>query len=219
MNRLKLQEFTEKMSNPPTVQEQLELHNRRHRLELQLEKFEEDAVTFIGESNDADSWMDEVGPEHRQLVLPSLYGRRKCEELGIQKLAEKELILREGQANDTLHQLRIDLGHRSYIYRTQVRHADHSQQRKTRAWDNVHAVDDAVKIHAAIYRTCRKAMVSLAPAPELLDTYKELKREHLTSQTTLIDPSLPGQRNKSLPWFWTIDIPTHAGEDDWMSEC
>jgi hypothetical protein len=216
---LKVQAFAEKMSNPPTVQDQLELANRRNRLDLQLQKFEEDAAMFIGESNDIDSWMDEVGSEHRRLALPSLYGRRKCQELGIEDLAEKELVLRQGQANDALHQLRIDLGHRSYLYRTQVRHADHSQQRKTRAWGNVHSVDDAVKLHAVIYRKCRTGMVALEASPELLDTYQELAREHLTSQTTLIDPSLPGQRNKSLPWFWTIDIPADAEEDDWMSEC
>lgn len=184
-----------------------------------MRKFEEDTATYFAEPNDTDSWMDELGPEHRKLSLPSAYGQQQCHQLGIEKLAEKELVLREGQANDALHQIRIDLGHRSYLYRTQVRHADHSQQRKTRAWDNVHSIDDAVKIHSAIYRKCRTAMVALAASPELLDTYKELRREDLTSQTTLIDPSLSGQRNKSLPWFWTIDIPANAEENDWMSEC
>ena len=34
-----------------------------------------------------------------------------------------------------------------------------------------------------------------------------------------VDPSLLGQRNKTLPWFWTIDVPEDAEANDWMSEC
>ena len=134
-------------------------------------------------------------------------------------MVEKELVLRQGQANDALHQLRIDLGHRSYLYHTQVRHADHSQQKKTRAWDNVHSMKDAIRLHATIYRKCRSAMISLGAGPDLIKAYKELKLEDITSQMALIDPSLPGQRNKSLPWFWTIDIPEDVEANDWMLEC
>ena len=34
-------------------------------------------------------------------------------------------------------------------------------------------------------------MILLSAGPDLLKTYKELKLEDLTSQTALIDPSLP----------------------------
>ena len=143
----------------------------------------------------------------------------KCQDFVVGFLVKKELILWQGQANDALHQLCIDLEHHSYLYRTQVKHAGHGQQKKTRAWDNVHSIEDAVKLHAAIYRKCRSAMISLGAGPDLVKTYKELKLEDLTSQTALIDPSLPGQRNKTLPWFWTIDVPEDAKANDWMSEC
>ena len=146
-----------------------------------------------------------------------LANQRQCLDIQIQKF-EKELIFQQGQANDALHQLHIDLGQRPYLCHTQVRHAGHSQQKKRRAWDNVHSIEDAVKLHAAIYRKCRSAMISLGAGPDLVKTYKELKPEVLTSQTALIEPSLPGQRNKTLPWFWTIDIPEDAKVNDWMSE-
>lgn len=54
-------------------------------------------------------------------------------------LAKKELVLHQGQANDALHQPHIELGHCSYLYHTQVRHASHSQQKVTGASDNVHS--------------------------------------------------------------------------------
>ena len=184
-----------------------------------MEKFEDESSTFVAEDDSGDGWPENADTENQKLSLPSTHGLGKCQAFSGRFLVEKELVLHQGQANDALHQLHIDLGHCSYLYRTQVRHADHSQQKKTRAWDNVHFMEDTVRLHAAIYRKCRSAMISLGAGPDLLKTYKELKPEDLTSQTALIDASLPGQRNKSLPWFWTIDIHEDVEANDWMLEC
>jgi hypothetical protein len=63
-------------------------------------------------------------------------------------------------------------------------------------------------------------MLSLGAGPDLVQTYvQRVETEDLTSQTVLIDPLLPGQRNKSLPWFWTINVPEDAEANDWMLEC
>jgi len=57
-----------------------------------------------------------VTPESMLLNLPSTLGRDKCEALGIKSLACKELRLRRGQANDTLHQLHVELGYKAFIH-------------------------------------------------------------------------------------------------------
>ena len=57
-----------------------------------------------------------VTPETMSLNLPSTLGREKCEALGIKSLACQELWLRRGQANDTLHQLRVKLGYKAFIH-------------------------------------------------------------------------------------------------------
>jgi hypothetical protein len=163
----------------PTVQEQLELANQRQCLDIQIQKFEDNTSSFIAKDDSGNSWPDDADAKHRKLSLPSTYGVEKCHDFGVRFLIEKELILRQGQANDALHQRRIDLEHRSYLYCTQVRHAGHSQQKKTRAWDNVHSIEDTVKLLAAIYRKCRLAMLSLGAGPDLVQTYKELKPEDL----------------------------------------
>jgi len=54
--------------------------------------------------------------ESMSLNLPSTLGREKCEALGIKSLARKELRLRRGQANDTLHQLHVELGYKAFIH-------------------------------------------------------------------------------------------------------
>ena len=138
-------------------------------------------MSFIAEDDSGDGWPEDADVEHRKLSLPSTFGVEKCQDFSVGFLVEKELVLQQGQANNALHQLRIDLGHHSYLYCTQVRHAGHSQQKKTRAWDNVHSIEDAVKLHAAIYRKCRSAIILLGAGPDLVKTYRELKPEDLTS--------------------------------------
>ncbi|KAH9949222.1 hypothetical protein B0H21DRAFT_820230 [Amylocystis lapponica] len=102
--------------------------------------------------------------ERVAITLPSTLGHARCEALNIQQLAAQELKLREGQANDTLHQIRICLGQKSFLFRTSIRSA-HSQHNKTRAWGDVNAVDRTLQHHTRVYSKAQKAMVSLG-APE-----------------------------------------------------
>ncbi|KIJ63725.1 hypothetical protein HYDPIDRAFT_91498, partial [Hydnomerulius pinastri MD-312] len=46
--------------------------------------------------------------------------------------------------------------------------------------------------------------------------YQVLKATDVSSSTILIDPSLPGQRNKTLAWFWTIDVSGRDANNDWI---
>ena len=54
------------------------------------------------------------------------------------------------QANESIHRIRLALGFKSAIFRTQVRTAN-SQQKKTCAWNAVKSVDTTVHEHAHIY--------------------------------------------------------------------
>jgi len=85
--------------------------------------------------------------EHVSLNLPLHLGRSWCNGSTAEDLARAELQLREGQLNDALHQIRIALGHKSYVFRNDVRLA-RTQRLKTRAWAEVHAVESSVQHHA-----------------------------------------------------------------------
>ena len=52
----------------------------------------------------------------KPLFLPSSIGYQKCHELGLQHLTKKELSLREGQANDALHGIRMAIGEKSFRF-------------------------------------------------------------------------------------------------------
>jgi hypothetical protein len=132
--------------------------------------------------------------------------------------ARKELELRQGQANDSLHNLRIALGKKSFLFRSHVRAAK-SQQRKTRAWSEVSAVDGEVRQQARIYNFTRQRMIKLSADPALLDRYKVLRYEDLKVSTAIATPNARGQRDTRLSWFWNMDVQADAETDDWMEEC
>ena len=87
-----------------------------------------------------------VTAENIVLFLPSSFAPNR-----FSPAWDHELSLHLGQANDALHNLRISLGKKSSLFRTDIRSAL-SQQTKTRAWSRVYVVNDAANKSARIYR-------------------------------------------------------------------
>ena len=169
--------------------------------------------TMVNFSTDAS-----IDAEYIPLHLPSCFGRNWCNGNAAEDLAEAELRLREGQLNDSLHHIRIALGHKSFLFRHDIRPA-HTQRLKTCTWAGVHAVESTVQHHARVYIRGRKAMVDLGADTNLLDRYKVLRRQDLSVKTSVIAPQVRGQRNKSLPWFWTMDVRRDTDVGEWMEDC
>ena len=69
--------------------------------------------------------------ENISLHLPSYLGRSWCDNNAAKDLVKAELYLQEGQLNDSLHQIHIALGHKSYLFRNDVCPA-HMQRLKIR---------------------------------------------------------------------------------------
>ena len=87
-----------------------------------------------------DSGIGGRNPEDIPLPLPSSFGWEWCASNGVSSLAVKEAKLRFAQANDSLHRIRLALGFKSVLFRTQVRDA-RTQKTKTCAWTAIHTVD------------------------------------------------------------------------------
>jgi hypothetical protein len=171
---------------------------------------------------DVDPESDAPNPENLQLLLPSSLGKQLCNDYELLDLAQHELELRIGQANDALQELRVDLAHKAYLYRTKVREAN-NQTTKLRSLDHVHVIEESVKAHAAVYKLARKAMVQLGASQSVLNKYQDLCAADLKVKTHVHDPSIHGQRNSHLAWFWTIDVQNKDIESSmnsgWMDEC
>ncbi|KAF8259619.1 hypothetical protein EI94DRAFT_1615116 [Lactarius quietus] len=64
----------------------------------------------------------------------------------------------------------------------------------------------------------QQAIVDLGATSSLLDQYKVLTQQHLSVSTSIISPQVHGQRNKSLPWFWTMDVRRDADVGEWVED-
>ena len=163
------------------------------------------------------SGMDHIHPENLPILLPSTLGWKWCVSNGVKALAAKEAQLWVAQANESIHRIRLALGFKSAIFRTQVRTAN-SQQKKTRAWNAVKSVDTTVHEHARIYSLARDAYrvvrKALSNGPDL----PQLAPHDLHVATLVLGSDKVGQRNKQQSWIWGFG---QKSEDDgtWMDDC
>jgi hypothetical protein len=152
------------------------------------------------------------------LLLPSSLGLKLCQDHGYTKFVKQEKILRTGQANDALQGIQLGLSKKAVIFWNGLRNAK-TKTRKLRSWDQIVLVDINVRHHARVYNRARSAMVRLGATEEELQRYQVLRTEHLNVTTARIDPSLRGQRDSSLAWFWTMDVMQDAEEVEGMAKC
>ena len=237
--QLTLQMDLRKLGRHPTETQRLEIARRRDRLQRDIDRWLASGVRLLGDElgdgdillmeqellllddDSADEVADEFRlfePEKMILPMPSILGLERCAELGAADLIPHELALRQGQANDALHNIRVHLADKAVIFRTTVRTAK-SQAMSTRAWAQVHSVDRAVSINASIYSKCRAQLASLGADDELLERYRPLIKEQLKVSTAIADPNARGQRNNTLAWFWSMDVEGDSNDSDWLDEC
>jgi hypothetical protein len=221
----------------------VDLAKRRDRLQTRIDAWRRKAELYLPLQDEEESWEDmlEDDVNYQSDVDTddgSLHGDLPMTESDVAGLPElahlylpsamsadrwaperaKELSLRQGQANDSLHSLRICLGQKSLVFRKQVRVAN-SQQKKTRAWSELNAIENSVRRYARIYNSARQAMIRLGADAQLLGRYQVLKRSELKVSTVIATPNGAGQRNSHLAWFWTMDVQRDTDNDDWMEEC
>jgi hypothetical protein len=163
------------------------------------------------------SGMNVLEPEDLPILLPSSLGWEWCVNHGVKPIAVKEARLRHAQANDSIHRIRLALGFKSAIFRTQVRPAK-TQKTKTRAWNAVHSVDTTVNEHARIYSMARDSYRTIREAYPSGPDLPELQPNDLHIATMVLGSNQAGQRNTQKSWIWGFG---QTVEDDgtWMDDC
>ncbi|KAG1779886.1 hypothetical protein EV702DRAFT_1043277 [Suillus placidus] len=217
----------QKMGRHSTETQTLEIGRRRIRLQHTIDKFITGAARYLGQDFDEDDGIPDMDinfiddepdandddEDSEDDLTP---GRNRCEELGIGGLVRQEIMLREGQANDMLHAIRVHLADKAVLFRTTVRPAK-SQATTTRGWSQVHSVERVINLNSTIYKKCR-AQPSNLGAGQLLEKYRELLKSDLKATLAVADPSAQGQRNSTLPWFWSLDVQGNSVSNDWMNK-
>ncbi|KAG1861514.1 hypothetical protein DFJ58DRAFT_839661 [Suillus subalutaceus] len=232
-----LQMDIRKLGHRPSAMQQLQIGRWQDSLQRDIDCWVEAGGLFLGDAlgdneiqimelelvilqDDSDDEMQGelrvFEPEKVVIPLPSNLGLERCISLGVADLVEQELTLREGQANDALHNIRVHLADKALIFQKTVRFVK-SQAKSTRAWAQVHSVDRVVSINASVYSKCQSQLCRLTANDALLERYQPLLKEHLKVSTTVADPNSRGQRNNMLAWFWSMDVQGDSDGSSWLN--
>lgn len=149
-----------------------------------------------------------------KIVLPSSFDREQRTLYGIDELATLEYKLREADAHEALHSLKMVLREIAY----QVSRYGKEGLSKKNNTRNVKAQKEAhakKRLFAARYRRAREALVSLG----MDDKTSELRplTEEDMYRPSLQDPHELGSGKKTSGWIWSVGS-VGKGRKDWVKE-
>ena len=185
---------------------------------VDLEESDEETFFLDAESEWEEEEDMEVPAEQVRLWLPSSFTKAEQAQVDLGKVAEVEVELREGQANDALEALRAGLAEKSLRFRTEVKPAK-SQRTMTRAWDSIHRADKQIQGAVQCYRLGRGALEGLGASDELLSRYQEIQKRDLKMSRDVVEENRVGQRSSELPWFWRLDRKWDEDRGEFLKEC
>ena len=237
--QLALSRFVRMNGRKPTPDDKLELAKRRQRFIKRVDAFHQQAaelfpnVDFIdafvlnppledGFEHDDDIELLEVNPpssdntlpENMDVILPSSFDILPE---GMEMARKQEIDLRIAQANDTLAAIRLEIGHKSFIYRKQINIVE-GKKGKTRAYTQVNAVDRNLAHHLRVYSNARWALERLQAPQDIISKFRPIEKKDTHTLPNISKSNTPGHRNKNIPWFWGLNIHGDSTEDFHMEE-
>jgi len=227
-----------------STEDKLDIATRRERLRRKVDSFNNKAAQYLegvldttdvtttrsrvadeilSDDEDDDPFgepaQDECEIKDEILFLPSTFGEEPCRAAGLTTPLEKEIGLRQGQANDALQQLRQTIGQKSFLYRENLRKAE-GKIHQTRAWTTIKIIDDNLTMTRLTYAAARRALISLGAENEAEPIYyRQVTKADMRVGTIILNPNAAGQRNARLAWFWTVDMELDADNSKLMKEC
>ena len=235
--------FIRKQGKAPNPDQSLEIATRRERLLRQMADFHKtagklfvslnvedfickappmsDGYVTDGEEPDVNLHpLPETGaPERMDIFLPSTISCQRQElPICLNDARRKEIQLRIAQAEEALEGICHEIGHKSYLYRKDIRLAESTSQ-KTRGYAAVHAADRNLKQHLRVYEQAKWALQKLGAVKSVLQRFQVILPEHVVALTAIYKPNDSGHRNDSLPWFWKMNVAGDSSTSEYMEEC
>ena len=168
------------------------------------------------DDDSADPDMDDEECMPTRIWIPSTFGYDFCFKNGWGKIVDQEIRLRMAQAEESLEELRLAIGHKSLLYKICIRKSK-TQASQTRSHAQLIQVNDRIKECAGRYRCARSALLSLSAPADMLDKFQVLRDLDLKVNTDVAEENRIGQRNDALPWFWRIGRG-ESTRNPWMNE-
>lgn len=160
--------------------------------------------------------LEDGEPEKIKLCLPSSFGVVALREAKLVHLADEEIQLQMGQANDCLEKLRNDLGEKSILYRINKR-SSASNRTDTRSKQDIRRVGLKVNKNVRSYHRAFDAL-SYLDAKDISGKYKRIAHEDLALSKDITEENRFGQSSDVLPWFWRIE-GVNQSSSEWNDEC
>ncbi|KAH6905924.1 hypothetical protein BKA70DRAFT_1430351 [Coprinopsis sp. MPI-PUGE-AT-0042] len=129
----------------------------------------------------------------------------------------KEKALRIAQANDALEGVRSDIGHKSFLYRSNIRLADGKKQ-CTRGYAAVKATDKSMQHHIRMYNQAVWALKRLGADPTVLEDFRPITGRDTKAITAIYKPNAPGQSQTTLSWIWTVGVQAGGADSPYLEE-
>ena len=173
------------------------------------------------EANIVDEAITALLAEEQVIRLPSVFGKDVCD-ARLRPHARVEFDLRKGQANDALHNIRLHVAEKSFIYGGGVRKGSNKSnlghRGRQKAFNEVHVLESKIRHQARIYQNARKCLELLGMSAEDQRNYPQLLKSDTNASTAVVDFNARGQRNEGLSWIWRT-TNTMARDSEMMSEC
>lgn len=232
------------LSKSATVSQRTQLVNKYQRFAARVKRFEEQASQLMyvdaGDfphptvpvdedmAGDCDQMAtnDSYEPEnqllaHKRVVLsmPSSFSTVDRIRIRWTALAEREIELREAQAQDALRGLRQTLGERSLCFQKVVR-SSKSQETSSRARSKIGMYDKMANKNKKAYKRASEAMWRLGKTrlqwPELRDEHLKMKSEY--DEERRLEAEI-GESSYQLPWIWTFNGVNISSDIDGDTAC
>ena len=141
---------------------------------------------------------DITPPELKCLPLPSSLPNERS-------LHKLELTLRIKQASRCLTAIREAVAEKSFQYSHIIRSASTNAVR-TRSRTVVRRISDKISYLSKVYCRSRSAMCRLGANEQIMNTFRELKREDVKASTAILNPNIPGSSTLHLSWIWVTSL-------------
>ncbi|KAH6869445.1 hypothetical protein BKA70DRAFT_1379648 [Coprinopsis sp. MPI-PUGE-AT-0042] len=230
-NQKQVKTYLRNLPKQPSPSQDLETSKRCELLQRDINAFYETAKTLFPDIDfdelkcdqaplehiEIDGEEIDAGPIDDHIDNPFSLSQHECEDVTIplpssfasplpmsmEAIVNKELKLRVAEANDALEGVREDIGHKSFLYRSNIRLAEGKQQ-KTRGYAAVRNVDASMRFHINVYNHARWALGRLRADAALMSYFKPISKDDMKAITAIYKPNARGERNKKVSWIWTM---------------
>ncbi|KAH6896060.1 hypothetical protein BKA70DRAFT_1375637 [Coprinopsis sp. MPI-PUGE-AT-0042] len=114
-------------------------------------------------------------------------------------------------------EIQLQIGHKSYLYRSNIRLADGKKQR-TRGFAAVKAADRSMRHHIRIYNQTTWALSRLGAPAKIMERFKDVTPRDTKAITAVYDPNSEGSSKDTLSWIWRMNVSGDSSKSPYLEE-